>query len=90
MQDESSKLVSSKVAADGGPAMGHSIADLAPKASKQKIQITWTDIHIKAMPPTGRCKAKNALKEPKPIINGVSGTVMPGQFVAIIGASGKY
>ena len=43
------------------------------------------------MPPTGRCakKAKNALKEPKVIIDGVSGTIMPGQLVAIIGASGK-
>ena len=42
------------------------------------------------MPPTGRCVPKNALKAPKPIIRGVSGTIMPGQFVAIIGASGKY
>ena len=40
------------------------------------------------MPPTGRCKPKNALKEPKEIIRGVSGTVKPGQFLAIIGASG--
>ena len=42
------------------------------------------------MPPKGRCKPKNALKEPKEIIRNVSGTVMPGQFLAIIGASGKY
>lgn len=40
------------------------------------------------MPPKGRCKPKNALKEPKEIIRNVSGTVMPGQFLAIIGASG--
>lgn len=40
------------------------------------------------MPPKGRCKPKNALTEPKEIIRGVSGTVMPGQFLAIIGASG--
>jgi len=40
------------------------------------------------MPPKGRCKPKNALTEPKEIIRGVSGTVKPGQFLAIIGASG--
>lgn len=40
------------------------------------------------MPPKGRCKPKNALTEPKEIIRGVSGTVLPGQFLAIIGASG--
>ena len=43
---------------------------------------------ITAKPPTGKCKPKNALKVDKEIIRGVSGTVMPGQFVAIIGASG--
>jgi ABC-type multidrug transport system ATPase subunit len=41
------------------------------------------------MPATGRCKGQGMLKEEKVIINGVSGTVMPGQFLAIIGASGK-
>jgi len=40
------------------------------------------------MPPTGKCKPRGALTEPKTIIEGVSGTVMPGQFLAIIGASG--
>ena len=56
--------------------------------TKNPVQITWKNIVIRAMPPTGRCKPKNALKEPKEIIRGVSGTVMPGQFLAIIGASG--
>jgi ABC-type multidrug transport system ATPase subunit len=42
------------------------------------------------MPATGRCKGQGMLKEPKTIIDGVSGTVMPGQFLAIIGASGKH
>lgn len=41
-----------------------------------------------AMPPTGRCKPKDGLREPKTIINDVYGTVKPGQFLAIIGASG--
>ena len=52
------------------------------------IQLTWKNITIAAMPPKGRCKPKNALTEPKEIIRGVSGTVLPGQFLAIIGASG--
>lgn len=43
---------------------------------------------IKALPPTGRCKPEGALKHEKIIIDNVDGTVMPGQFLAIIGASG--
>lgn len=65
----------------------------APKSknrTKNPIQLSWENIHITAHPPTGRCKPKNALKEPKEIIRGVSGTVLPGQFLAIIGASGKF
>lgn len=34
------------------------------------------------------CKGSGPPAEPKLIINGVSGTVLPGQFVSIIGASG--
>jgi len=42
------------------------------------------------MPPKGKCGKKNktGMQEPKIILDGVSGTVMPGTFVAIIGASG--
>ena len=61
-----------------------------PKLEKRKIQLTWENIHITAMPATGRCKGQGMLKEPKTIIDGVSGTVMPGQFLAILGASGKH
>lgn len=61
-----------------------------PKVQKKKIQLTWENIHITAMPAQGKCcKGQGMLKEEKVIINGVSGTVMPGQFLAIIGASGK-
>lgn len=58
------------------------------KVAKIKIQLSWENIHITAMPATGRCKGQGMLKDPKKIIDGVSGTVMPGQFLAIIGASG--
>jgi hypothetical protein len=51
--------------------------------------LAWNDIVIRAMPPTGRCKPRGALTEPKLILDGVSGTVKPGQFLAIIGASGN-
>jgi hypothetical protein len=50
------------------------------QASKTEtpIQLTWHNITIRALPPTGRCKPRNAIKEPKTIIDNVSGTVMPG------------
>ena len=83
-------MTDNKLIATGGA--GAKIAEEKP-ASKNRtqnpIQISWNDITITANPPTGRCKPKNALKEPKEIIRGVSGTVQPGQFLAIIGASGK-
>ena len=68
------------------------VTENLPPARKtnRPVQLSWEDITIRAMPPTGRCKPKNALTEPKEIIRGVSGTVMPGQFLAIIGASGKF
>ena len=69
------------------PAMGENIDTLRQKV-KNPVQITWKNIVIRAMPPKGKCKPKNALTEPKEIIRSVSGTVMPGQFLAIIGASG--
>ena len=56
--------------------------------SKNPIQITWENVVITAEPPKGRFKPKNAITEPRQIIKGVSGTVKPGQFLAIIGASG--
>mmetsp|Transcript_17857 Transcript_17857/g.30312 ORF Transcript_17857/g.30312 Transcript_17857/m.30312 type:complete len:161 (+) Transcript_17857:23-505(+) len=46
-----------------------------------KVQIAWRDIFIESVP-----KGKSSLG--KVILNGVSGSVMPGQFLSIIGASG--
>jgi len=42
------------------------------------------------MPVNARCKPKSTFSEPKIIIDSVSGTVKPGQFLAIIGASGRF
>lgn len=58
--------------------------------AKRKIQLSWDNIFITAMPAQGRCKGEGMLKESKVIIDGVSGNVMPGQFLSIIGASGKF
>jgi len=53
------------------------------------MQLSWIDITITADPPTGRCANKSGqIKEKKIIIDNAHGTVMPGQFLAIIGASG--
>ena len=76
-----------------GTGAGSKIAEEKTRSKNRTtnpIQISWEDITITARPPQGRCKPKNALKEDKEIIRSVSGTVMPGQFLAIIGASGKY
>lgn len=34
---------------------GLDITETAPRRDKALIQLNWTDITIKAMPPTGRC-----------------------------------
>ncbi len=60
-------------------------------SQKKKIQLTFENVIIKTVPPTRKCCKRIAEPEkPKIILNNVSGTVLPGQFVAIIGASGKY
>jgi ABC-type protease/lipase transport system fused ATPase/permease subunit len=54
------------------------------------IQLSWHDIHITANITVGKCLCcKPGVTTQKKIIDGVSGTVMPGQFLAIIGASGN-
>lgn len=68
------------------PTMGEDITNM--RKIKQPIQLSWQNISITAMPPQGKCKGRGALKEPKSIIEDVSGSVLPGQFLAIIGASG--
>jgi len=53
-------------------------------SGKKKIQLTFENIYITAMP-VGK---KKKTEKPKLIINGCSGTILPGQFLAILGASG--
>jgi hypothetical protein len=73
---------------DVQPEMGEGLESI--QTIKELVQLSWHDISIVANPPTGRCKPRGGIKEPKTIIDGVSGTVMPGQFLAIIGASGNF
>jgi len=75
---------------DQEPSMGAPLEYVGTGREKQHIQMSWLDITIKAVPPTGRCKPKGAITKTKIIIDCVSGTVCPGQFLAIIGASGRY
>jgi ABC-type multidrug transport system ATPase subunit len=53
--------------------------------------LTWRDVRITTIPATTKCCGCRKIENPdqeKTILNGVSGTVMPGQFLAILGASG--
>jgi ABC-type transport system involved in cytochrome bd biosynthesis fused ATPase/permease subunit len=60
-------------------------------STKKKIQLTFEDVLIKTIPQQRKCCNKNAEpQKPKIILENVSGTIQPGQFLAIIGASGKY
>jgi ABC-type multidrug transport system fused ATPase/permease subunit len=58
-------------------------------SNRAKVQLTWKNIEISAPPKQGRCGKKIEGAMPKPILRGVSGTVSPGEFLSIIGASGK-
>jgi len=59
------------------------------KSKGTPIQLTWKEVFIQAIPPPAKgCCKKQEQGEPKTIIDHVSGTVLPGQFLAIIGASG--
>jgi ABC-type multidrug transport system fused ATPase/permease subunit len=58
---------------------------------KKKIQLTFEDVLIQTVPQQRKCCNRNAVQEkPKIILNKVSGTIQPGQFLAIIGASGTH
>jgi hypothetical protein len=57
---------------------------------KQKIQVTFRDVVIRTTARKRRFYDRsNEIPETKIILNNVSGTILPGQFVSIMGASGK-
>jgi len=58
------------------------------KEGYNMIQLNWDNIVIQTTPPTGCCGKKNPDAKPKVILDDVSGCVLPGQFLSIIGASG--
>lgn len=53
----------------------------------KKLQISWHDVKISAVP-KGRCCKGPDFSKKKEILKGISGSVLPGQFVSILGASG--
>lgn len=58
---------------------------------KQKIQVTFRDVVIRTTARRRRFYDRsNEIPETKIILNNVSGTILPGQFVSIMGASGKF
>lgn len=64
--------------------------NIIKKNNKKRIQISFEDIFIETNPTAKKCcKGKNYMPpEKKIILNGVSGSILPGQFLAIIGSSG--
>jgi ABC-type glutathione transport system ATPase component len=59
------------------------------KSDRKSIQLSWENIVIKTVPLKKRC-SKEFIGEAKTILNDVSGSVLPGQFLSIIGASGIF
>ena len=61
-------------------------------STKKAMQLTWENIVIRTVPKVKKfCRGKDyKAPEAKTIIDGVSGTILPGQFLSIIGASGKF
>lgn len=57
---------------------------------KQKIQLTFKNVQIRTTPRARRFYDRNnEMPETKIILDNVNGTILPGQFVSIMGASGK-
>ncbi len=57
---------------------------------KQKIQLTFKNVQIRTTPRRRRFYDRsNEMPETKIILDNVNGTILPGQFVSIMGASGK-
>jgi ABC-type multidrug transport system ATPase subunit len=71
------------------PDMGLDLNQLNSNRTRNPIHLTWENIVVTAtIPAQKRCCKVLKPETEKQIIKGVSGTVPPGQFLAIIGASG--
>ena len=80
-----------------GSVLDHSFDDIIVHEStvfnkaRVSVALSWENINIEANPEAaGCCKKPKPGEEaqPKNILNDVSGCVLPGQFLSIIGASG--
>jgi ABC-type multidrug transport system ATPase subunit len=58
------------------------------ETSKKKIQLTFENVVITTIPKAKKCGNKGPPPEPKVILDDLSGSILPGQFLSIIGASG--
>jgi ABC-type glutathione transport system ATPase component len=88
MQDNNQLIRGPQIEPENQTGFGEKIDTIRQKV-KKPIQITWKNIRITAVPPKPKCKKNAEPAPPKEIIRDVSGTVKPGEFLAIIGASGK-
>ena len=53
----------------------------------ERVCLQWHSIEISALPTPGKC-GKKAIGEKRLILDNISGSALPGEFVSIIGASG--
>lgn len=78
---------------DKVPSLNHSFDEVEEETIKtfepvkEKVCLQWHDIEITALPQPGKC-GKKAIGEKKLILDNISGSALPGEFVSIIGASG--
>ena len=66
---------------------------IAHEANRVKIELTFKNITVTAKPKKRRCRrpkpgASQSQPQEKIILDNISGSVKPGEFLAIIGASG--
>jgi hypothetical protein len=60
-------------------------------SSKKKIQLTFENLSVKTIPKrkSTLCFKHGEPSPPKVVLDKISGTFVPGQFVAILGTSGN-
>lgn len=74
-------------------ALNHSFDEVEEENMKpfdpvlEQVCLQWHDIEISALPTPGKCGRK-AIGEKRLILDNISGSALPGEFVSIIGASG--